>query len=315
MIIDFEPRKHVYSVDGEIARVSVTELLAKHGLAPDYTKADREVLQASADKGKEIHKDLENIFHVAKYEPKTEQGKAFKEWVKANVDVACAEQVLGFTHNGMSIAGTADIMGFLKDGTRFIGDHKTTSKFHREYVTWQVSILDYFARRLFGELVNGRDLKWTGAKKFYCFQFTPELKVYELDKIEDVEIEKLLDCEFQNIKYCRPQLYLDKDMRDRWLLAEKILAEKKAEYEQADKDCKEIREALGKAMEKQGVSYWVSPNKMVRATYVAPSSKIVVDDDKLMKEYPFVYAKCQKIKRTNSYVKITVRKEKKNEKE
>lgn len=308
MRIDFEPRHHVYSVNGEIASVSVTELLAKHGLAPDYSKADREVLRASADKGKEIHKDLENIFHMPKYKPKTEQGKAFKKWVDENVDVACAEQMLGFSHNGLTIAGTADIMGFMKDGTRFIGDHKTTSKFHREYVTWQVSILDYFARRLFGDLVNGRDLKWTGAKKFYCFHFSPELKVYELDKIEDVEIEKLLECELKGEKYLRPQLYLDKEMQDRWLLAEQILADKQAEYKKAEADCKEIREALGKAMEKQGVSSWVSPNKKIKATYVAPTSKIVVDDDKLMREYPFVYAKCQKIKRTNSYVRISVRK-------
>ena len=129
MLIEFDEKDHVYSVDGEIASISVTELLAKHGLSPDYSGVKGAVLRAKADEGKRIHKDLENVLNKAKYEPKTAQGKAFKNWVKENLDCAVGEQMLAYEYKGMYIAGTADVIGFTKGGFGIIGDHKNTSKF------------------------------------------------------------------------------------------------------------------------------------------------------------------------------------------
>ena len=94
MIIEFEEKGHVYSVNGEIASISVTELLAKHGLAPDYSGVDKKKLRESSAIGKEVHKDLENVLNVAGYEPKTQQGKQFKEWVEQNLDCGVGEQML-----------------------------------------------------------------------------------------------------------------------------------------------------------------------------------------------------------------------------
>ena len=168
MIVDFEEKGHIYSVNGEIASISVTELLTKHGLSP-YSGANKAKMKESADVGKEIHKDLEDILNVAGYEPKTEQGKQFAEWVKENLDCGVGEQMLGFESNGLVIAGTADVMAIAKDKTLIIADHKNTSQFHREYVSWQVSILDYFARKLGKEKINGKLLNWKGAKRFICF--------------------------------------------------------------------------------------------------------------------------------------------------
>ena len=161
MRIDFEPEHHVYSVNGEIANTSVTELLAKHGLAPDYGKTSKARLRASADKGKAIHEDLEKVINDMSYEPTTKQGQQFKEWAMNNLSSAIAEQKVGFELEGFSIAGTIDLLGFDLDGNCIIGDHKNTSKFHREYVSWQVSLYDYFLRRLRNEKINGvqfRDL-------------------------------------------------------------------------------------------------------------------------------------------------------------
>ena len=106
MIVDFEEKGHIYSVNGEIASISVTELLTKHGLSP-YSGVNKAKMKESADVGKEIHKDLEDILNVAGYEPKTEQGKQFAEWVKENLDCGVGEQMLGFESYGLVIAGTA----------------------------------------------------------------------------------------------------------------------------------------------------------------------------------------------------------------
>ena len=63
MQVDFEEKDHVYFVNGEIASISVTELLHKHGLAPNYGTTPKERLEASAQKGKEVHKG--SIFPAA----------------------------------------------------------------------------------------------------------------------------------------------------------------------------------------------------------------------------------------------------------
>lgn len=309
MFIDFEKKHHVYSVNGEIASISVTELLAKHGLAPDYSGINKQKLRESADKGKEVHKDLENVLNEAGYKPKTEQGKQFAEWVKNNLDCGVGEQMLAYEKDGMIIAGTADVMGISKD-RKFviIGDHKNTAKFHREYVTWQVSLLDYFARKLGKEKINGKILNWKGAKEFYCFHYDPQtgnMTVYELEKIDDQEIEKLLDCEYKGEIYQRPVLVVDKELQQQFEQAEQFLIEKEREFKQAEATAKEIREKLCKTFEEQGIKSWETDK--LKVTYVAPIERISVDSKKLKDKFPQVYTECQKIAKVKSQIRVKVR--------
>lgn len=306
MRIDFEEAQHLYSVNGDIASISVTELLAKHGIAPDYSKISKTKLKASADKGKEVHKDLENIFTVVGYEPTTEQGKEFNEWQKKNIDCGIAEQVLAFEHNGLIIAGTADVMAIMKDGSLMVGDHKNTSKFHREYVSWQVSLLDYFARKLGREKVNGKLLNWKGATKFYCFHYGPKLQVQELEKIPDSEIEQLIDDEYNGRIYQRKQLVVDPDLQNKFLQAEEFLARIELDYKQAEANAKKIREEMLSLFEQQGIESWESPSGKVKVSYVRASERIVVDSEKLKKEQPQIFSKYQKLSKTKSHIRVKV---------
>ena len=79
MKIEFAPRTHTYIVDGDIASISVTELLHKHGLAPDYECVPKDRLKKAQDEGRDIHKDLELLMNEVDHEPTTEQGKTFLE--------------------------------------------------------------------------------------------------------------------------------------------------------------------------------------------------------------------------------------------
>ena len=317
MIVEFVEQGHLYAVNGEIARLSVTELLAKHGLAPDYEKVDKTALKKKAETGKEIHKDLENVLNTEDYEPKTRQGEQFKEWCDRNLEKGVGEQLLGLESYGMFIGGTADFMGIMKDGTPVIADHKTTSQLHKEYVTWQVSLLDYFARRLNGEKLNGKALNWKGAKKFLCFHYTPELKVVKLDKIPDSEIIKLLDCELHGEIYQRPKLVIDKDLRNKLVQCEEQLYNAELVVKEIKKEVDKARAELLKAFKKQGIDRWESPNGKILATYMPAKEALHVDEKRLMTKYPWIFAECQKLTRKEAYVRITVRKDKEvqNEKE
>jgi hypothetical protein len=310
MLIDFEEKRHIYSVNGEIASISVTELLSKHGLAPDYSGINNKKLRESADKGKEVHKDLENVLNIAAYEPTTEQGKQFAEWVKEHLDCGVGEQMLAYEYNGLIIAGTADVMAIAKDRTLIVADHKNTAKFHREYVSWQVSILDYFARKLGREKVNGKLLNWKGAKKFYCFHYEPktgEMNVYELEKIADEEIEKLIDCELHNEIYQRAELVIDPELQVQFLKAEEYLAQIEQTYKQAEENARVIREQMLSIFEKQGIKSWESPTGKIKVTYVAPIDSLRVDNAKLKKKYPQVFSECQKISHSKAQIRVKVR--------
>lgn len=309
MQISFEEKGHIYSVNGEIASISVTELLTKHNLSP-YSGVNKVKMKESADIGKAIHKDLEDILNVASYEPKTEQGKQFAEWVKKNLDCGVGEQMLGYESNGLVIAGTADVMAIAKDKTLIIADHKNTSQFHREYVSWQVSLLDYFARKLGKEKVNGKILNWKGAKRFICFHYDPKtgkMTTYELDKVADEEIERLLDCELHDEIYQRPMLVIDPELQKQYLLAEEkfYALEKQTKELQATRDG--LRNQILELFEKQGIKSWESPDNKILVTYVAPIDSIRVDGAKLKQKYPQVFSECQKITHSKAQLRVKLR--------
>lgn len=308
MVIEFEEKEHIYSVNGDIASISVTELLSKHGLAPNYDGVNKQALRESAEKGKEVHKDLENILNVAGYEPKTPQGKHFADYVKEYFDCGVGEQMLAYENDGLIIAGTADIMAIGKNKAYIVADHKNTSKFHREYVSWQVSLLDYFARKLGKEKINGKMLKWKGASEFYCFHYDPktgDMKVYDLEKVPDEEIECLIDCEKNGEIYQRPVLVVDKELKEKLETAEQILIEKEREHKQAELVAKELREQLCQAMENQGIKSWETD--CLKVTYVAPIDRISVDSKKLKEKYPAVFNECQKLSKVKANVRVTLK--------
>ena len=310
MEIKFEEKGHIYFVNGDIASISVTELLAKHHLAPDYSGAKKGVLKQNSAQGKEVHKDLENVLNTAKYEPKTKQGENFKKWVSKNLDCGAGEQMLAYEYNGMIICGTADVMGITKKGELLIGDHKNTAKFYEEYVSWQVSLLDYFARKINGRKINGNSFNWKGATQFKCFHYnkkTGEMKVYNLEKVPDTEIEKLIECEYKGEIYKRPVLVVNKELSEKFIEAEQMLAQLEQEYKQAKVNAEKIREQMLEVFKEQGIKSWESPNKKIKVTYVEPIDRLSVDSDKLKKEYPQVFANCQKLTKTKASIRVKVR--------
>lgn len=308
MIIDFNEETHTYSINGDIASISVTELLAKHHLSPSYDGVDKKLIKKAAEEGKKVHADLEKIFNEEKYELETEQGRNFEKWVKENVKCGVAEQKLGFEYNGLTIAGTADVMGFLKDDTLFVGDHKNTSQFNREYVSWQVSLYDYFARQLKGEKLNGNPFNWEGAKKFYCFHYDKKdngkMTVYELDKIPDSEIERLIQCEYKGEIYARKELVVAPELELEFAKRQKALIRLKKQVESAEKRMDAVKDKLIELFEQQGILQWKTDNLTV--TYIAPTEIHSIDSGKLKRELPQVFDKYQKTSKRKATVRITV---------
>ena len=58
-MILFDEKTHTYTDDGKHL-ISVTQLMKKHGLAPDYSGVSESVLGAKAQRGTLIHKEIEH---------------------------------------------------------------------------------------------------------------------------------------------------------------------------------------------------------------------------------------------------------------
>lgn len=313
MRVDFDEKDHVYAVNGDIASISVTELLRKHGLAPNYEGVGKARLKAASEKGKAVHKSLEKIIvdGIDKAEPETVQAKQFQDWARDHIEWAKAETSIGYEVNGLTIAGTADIFGLTKDGALFVGDHKNTSSFHEEYVSWQVSLYDFFLRALGDEDLNGEYLHWKGATRFYCFWYNTakngHLEVRRLHKISDSEIMRLLVCEVKGEIYHRQALIVDKDLADKVVAAEKYLTEVENALKQAKAASDRMRAKMLSVFQEQGVSSWESPNGEVKVTYTPEYDRVSVDSSKLKKEFPQAWSNCQKITKVRASLRVKVK--------
>lgn len=308
MEIKFNEKDHTYEVNGERAYISITQLLRKHHLAPDYKGVSDETLARAAERGTNIHKDLECLIKYKDYDPFTKEGDAFKKYINEFIDSAVAELSIAFKYKSMWIAGTADIIGFFKKNDKgcFVADHKTTSAINREYVTWQVSIIDYMLRHLV-EPINGRTIEWKGADELMCFHYAKDgdLEVIKLNKIADEEIERLFEAEYTGQIYERRDLVIDDEIKENMVTITRDINEMEKTIKQLKAQQKKCLDIIKQAMEEQGIKK--IENDYFTMTYVYPYEKMDIDKNKLKKDYPQVYADCVKPTQVKAQVKITIK--------
>lgn len=316
ILIDFDEQTHSYAVNGELASISVTGLLTKHGIAPDYSGVNKAFLESKAEQGRLVHADLENVLkygQIDEYEPTTPQGKEFNAWVKENLQIGNPECKLAIEYKGLVISGMADVMGVLQNGDILVGDHKNTSKFHREHVSWQVSLYDYFARQMNGAKVNGVDFYWEPATQFKCFHYDPKtgnMTVHDLEKVPDAEIERLLDCEVAGVIYKKPDLVVSPEFEARLVKAERDLVKFELERQKRENIAKEYREELCRMFEEQfGENWqggWSNKDGTIKFAHVPAREQTRIDAEKLKALYPEVFVDCKKTTKVKSFVRVTV---------
>lgn len=317
MYITMDEKTHTYFVNGDIAKISVTELLHKHGLAPSYDEVDEEVLNAARERGKAIHADIEAyiksvaVEKVGDYVPKTAEGLEFARWFDENWDGkgwAWSEQMIAYDYNGMIVAGSIDLYALL-GGIAIMADYKGTSKYQKEYVSWQISLYDYMVRQLYGRSVNDVVLSSKGAERFMCFLFPKgkPMEIKEVDRVPDGEIEKLLDAEYNGEKYMRPALVLPDELSVEMENAERALIEIEEQAKAAKERADAVRAALLSEMQRQGIYSYET--ERLKVTYRAGYDKVTLDSTKLRRELPQVYEKYGRTTRVKPCVIITQKEE------
>ena len=297
----FDPETHTYYLDGK-PLISVTQLLKKHGLAPDYVHVSEETMEKAADRGKLIHKEIEDYITRGEVGFTPELVSFIERFKTIGYDFVASEVAV---HNDV-IAGTIDFIldTVAPDNEEYIIDFKTTSSINFEAVSWQLSLYAY--------------LRAVTAERYFCvktklqeWHFQPDgsLRVIDIPLQPWEEIERLLECERTGKTYTRnledivPVAQLAEIE-----YAESIVAEADRQKKEAEARVDEIKAALIAEMAKRGIKSF--ENDRVRLTYVLPYEKQSLDGERLKAEHPDLVKDYIKTSKVKASLKITIKEEK-----
>lgn len=186
----FNEELHKYCIDGKEIP-SVTQILQRQGISPDYHFVKKSVLDAAAKKGTIVHKEIEeyNKSGAIGFTPELSQYVDFVEMkqlkpVLSEVMVWCDR-----------FAGTFDELLETESGEYYLADNKVTSSFHTDSVAWQLSLYAYAFKSVYGIRING----------IIGFHFKDgNLSVHELALKTDDEIEQMLKADKEGKRYLAP---------------------------------------------------------------------------------------------------------------
>ena len=287
----FNPDTHEYELNGE-KYISVTQLLKKHGLSPDYSKIPAETLNAAAEKGKIIHDEID------RYIKSGEVG--FTPELEHFIDICddyrltpTASEIIVY-NTEYKVAGTIDLLGFYENNEIFIADHKTTSTLHTESLSWQLSLYRFLA----GNEVSitkafGTHLRPTGGKLVEV-KFKPES-----------EVVRLLEAEKNGEIYAAPKQEVIIAQQAEIVRLTRTIDSLNEQNKEAETRLDEIKQVLIKAMKHNGIKSL--ENDYIALTYVAPTTRSTIDSARLKKELPDVAAAYRKTSEVAESLRIKVK--------
>ena len=289
--IVFNEADHEYIREGKTL-ISVTQLLHKHGLAPDYAAVPEEVLSKKAGRGHSIHKEIELFVKEGK-EPGSDEAKAVAEWMKANFIKGEAEVIVG---NDI-VAGTYDFRSSLGP----LIDWKTTYHKDEKYWGWQLSLYDYLDGKHTDSLFAG----WLKGKEL---QFVP------VRRHEDSEIERLLQCERDGTEFKEdpnPVALANSYELSELAYIEDFIINLNAKVKEFENKRDKLVATLLQQMRDNNVKSLETPRMKiaVKDSYVTRK----VDSKRLKEELPDIYAKYIKESRVAESLTITMKGEQKED--
>lgn len=190
--IVFNEDTHTYTRN-DADYTSVTTLLKNYNLSADYSNIDPVVLAKAAERGKQVHKVLENYIKKNEFVPNVDLGNFMQYIQLRGIDLTTAASEEIVYNDTYKIAGTIDFQ-YIDGDDIIIADFKTTSSIHWNSVTWQLSIYNYIK-------TNGDVLSYYLNKLKVIHMYNGKFAIHELPLIEYNEVVKLLEANLNNTPY------------------------------------------------------------------------------------------------------------------
>ena len=288
-MVRFDEVEHRY-YDGDKELISVTTLLRKHGLAPDYSAAPVEILNRKAERGTLIHQEIEDYIKLGVVGFTTELENFINYIKENNIEIIASEEIV---YNDI-VAGKYDLL--CKRGDDIIRvDYKTTYRVHKQDVSWQLSCYD--------EL----DSKYKANKlEVWHFDSDGKMTIVPIDFVNNDIVKELFDRERRGeVSEHLPSIEIDDESLAVIEEATHIIERAKKESDEAKMRMDSINKAIIAAMVENGVKSY--ENDFIKITLVAPYEKQSIDTTRLKKDMPEVATKYTKISQVAASLKIALK--------
>lgn len=290
---NFDESKHEYTVNGKVL-LSVTQLLKKHGIAPDYSFVDKDVLELSARRGTAIHKEIEDYIDTGKVGFSEEFYTAVELLEQNGLTPIGAEVV---TYNDITV-GTIDLICKDKNGNYILIDTKTTSTIHKQAVAWQLSIYKALAETQYHIIID--------RLMVLHLPFEKSGKLVEVEPIPPTTVSELLDSERKGESYEVAQVVeFDERLLQAFTQAENHIVQVEQMLKTAKEQAEEYRKQIFAVMKENNVKSF--ENDRLKITVKDAYNRTTVDGKKLQSEYPDIYEKVLKTSTVGATLLIKVK--------
>lgn len=286
--VKFDAENHEYTVNG-VRMLSVTQLLQKHGIAPDFSAVPKAILQPKAERGTFIHEEIENFIKTGEAGI-SDEFQDFLRLVYPLADEWWAEETV--CHYGY--VGRVDLIGFKKDVGHYIIVDTKTGAVHRNAVAWQCAM---YARAIPAIYNNTGECFET-----YCFDAKPNGKsqLIPTDYIPETCINRLMACEVEGKKYSPVEPVATKNMAT-LLMIEDTINKLQVAFEALEDFRDNIYKQIKNSMEIGHVKEFETPH--FKATYVDGYERTCLNSLAIKEEMPEIYNKYK----LTSWVKPSLR--------
>ncbi len=287
----FDPEQHTYTLGGKRLHGITSTLLRR--VNPDkYAGIPQHIMEQAAERGKSIHEELEKVDALAAigYQPENEEGR---NYVRLKERYGLRPVANEYTVSDMEYyASNIDVVYDAGDGQVDLADFKTTSKFDRDSVAWQLSI---YAHLL--ELNN------PGVKVRKLFGIWLRGDIAELIAVErhgTSEVKALMEADRKDEPFDWSPAFPDyiTDNEERLAALSAKIKELTAEYEA-------VKEEVLAQMEAHGDKSFDTGRVLI--TRVAAQERETFDSRKFREEHGALYGRYLRTTQTKETLKITLR--------
>lgn len=282
--VRFDQEQHRYFLG--VAELSgITGFLKKHVFPDKYKDIPQWILDRAASNGTLIHESIELLDGGFPPAEMSDELKSYQRIKKENNLTTVANEYI--VSDKEHFASGIDLVLTNDKEEIILADIKTTSVLDKEYVSWQLSIYAYLFE------MQNPSLK---ANKLFVIWLRGDKSEYaEVERIDTEIIKDLLQCEVDGREFVNPLAKPEADVPVAIKNAEYSVHTLVTQLKELNEKKKQLSEGLLKLMQENDVKSY--KGQYITLSRKAAYTKKSIDNKKLEKKYPEVYAAC--IKETN----------------
>ena len=288
--VQFYQEQHIYKnlATGEMLKGITGTLL--HRINPNkYKDIPKYILDKAAERGSMVHEDIE-LAETLGVTPSTQEGKNYLELKKQHglIFLESEYTVSDLEHYATNIDAIYDVEENIVD----IADYKTTSKFDKESVSWQLSICAYFLE------LNNPHVK---VRKLFGIWLRGDIAaLIEVERHSAEEVQELIKADIYNTDVDYSPAFPDYITENEMSLVYlgRRIKELSEEYDAIKSDV--LRQMIA-----NNDKSFDTGNILI--TVVAPSIKTTFDSKRFKAEHEKMYSKYIKLTQSAESLKLTLR--------